>query len=257
MEKNLNNFIRGLSLPYRGNCPKCGHNNTFSAKREGIIILFRCFHANCKLKGILHDNLTIDRISDVSFANINISSEKWIIPDYFTSPIQNSKSHFFMRRWGLVERYLEGVELYYDPKRERVVFPLRDYNKELCGATGRSLSVSNTGPRWYIYSRSKECPYIVLNKNSSICILVEDAISALNVGSICSSIALLGTNIPIGVYKYFSPYSKLVIALDADASLKAIRLQKELSLILPTSILFLKKDLKYFTKEELRKCLEL
>jgi hypothetical protein len=256
----LNNFIRGLSLPYRGDCPQCGHKNTFSASLLDGSVIYYCFYAGCKLKGKIDGKLSIDTIRNDSNRIYPSNEIVCQLPDYFISPLQNPQCLSFMKRWELLEKYGEGLELYYDPRQHRCVFPLRNFEKELYGTIGRSLH-SSIQPRWLVYNRKNDCPYIssALGANNSICILVEDCISAIRVSPICDAMAMLGTNIPIGTYRYFRSYDKLFIALDDDATQKSIKLQKELSIIKATEIILLKKDLKYYNQEEiqeLKRCLK-
>lgn len=248
----FDNFIKGLSLPARTDCPNCGNKNTFSARLYDGNVLYKCFHAQCKLRGILNVGISIDSILDISKEK---EKKEWVLPEYFCSPLQNSECLSFLKRWNLLDKYVDGLELYYDHRQGRCVFPLRDHQGVLKGATGRSLDF-RINPRWYIYHRNSMCPYI-MDKRLQNCttILVEDCISAINVSMVSSSIALLGTNAPIDMFTYFLPYDRLVIALDADATHKSIKLQKELSIIKPTSILVLKKDLKYLKKEEMEELL--
>jgi DNA primase len=82
-------------------------------------------------------------------------------------------------------------------------------------------------------------------------LLVEDCVSACVASSCFNSIALLGTNIPDESIKYLIRYDKLYIALDDDATGKAIKLQKQLNYYRPTFIVPLKKDIKYYSSFEL------
>lgn len=264
MLSKIDSFLKSVNFPYRGSCPICFHKNTFSALLlDGNVVIYRCFSASCKVKGRLNDNtLSIDTIRNEHNINRmvhnNVQHKNYVIPDHFTSPLQNPKCLAFIKRWDLLEEYCKGLELYYDPRQERLVFPLRDQQGGLKGAVGRLLYFSNS-PRWFVYSRQDGCPYSLFRSTFLDAILVEDAISAIRASNIACGVAILGTNIPINMYKFLQSFNKLFIALDDDATGSAIRLQKDLSLIKPTFILPLKKDLKYyntFELQELKKCLE-
>ncbi len=81
--------------------------------------------------------------------------------------------------------------------------------------------------------------------------VVEDCTSACSVSRISSSVGLLGTSLNEAVIPYLMPYKTLYIALDDDATNKAVTMQHTLSLYRPTKIIPLKKDLKYFSLYEL------
>jgi len=54
----------------------------------------------------------------------------------------------------------------------------------------------------------------------------------------------MGTNLPNEYLTTLKKYSKIVIALDRDASKKAIELTKHIKLFVPASLTFLEKDVK-------------
>jgi len=251
----IKDFLSRQSFPLRCDCPICGHHNTFSANQENGQVYYKCFHADCNIGGRLDVGLTIDNISNIN-SDIRINNTSFVIPDHFTSPLRNPQSIAFMRRWGLIEKYAKGLELYYDPLENRVCFPLRGYDGKLYGITGRAINYPSN-IKWRIYQRIGSCPYINYSTTRQV-LLVEDCISVVRASSVSSSIALLGTNIPAEMYRFLEPYSKIFIALDADATKKSLQLQKELSIIKPTEVIILKKDIKYYNAielEELRKCL--
>jgi DNA primase len=132
------------------------------------------------------------------------------------------------------------------------VFLLLDKG-EYYGAVGRNLSISNN-PRWFVYGRYNGATFqVLLSKcgSSNSGLLVEDCVSACVASSYFNSIALLGTNIPDESVKYLIKYDKLYLALDPDATGKAIKLQKKLNYYRPTFIVPLKKDIKYYSSFEL------
>jgi hypothetical protein len=250
----IKNWLSQQQLPLRCDCPVCFHHNTFSAREENGEVFYKCFHADCKIGGKYELDVTLDVLSRYERNNGRTDTNaqsSYVIPEYFCSPLQNKDSLYFLKRWGLLDKYAKGLELYLDPKQNRVVFPLRGFNNELLGCTGRGVSYT-INPKWYIYQRLGSCPYQTITYSTERCILVEDAISGIRAGNVCSSIALLGTNIFIEMYKYLEPFDKLVIALDDDATGKAVKLQKELSIIKPTFILPLKKDIKYYSNLEMK-----
>lgn len=250
----MSNYIKSLELPHRGNCPKCGGIYTFSASIIDGNIVYYCFRASCKLKGRIRNELSIDSIIG-NYINRDISKveDTFTILSHWSNPLQNYRCLEFLRNNNLIDLYSSrSCEIYYDPKLDRCVFPLRNYRKELKGATGRSLAFWNN-PKWYIYNRIHSCPFIqyIHGVGDRVCIIVEDVISAIHASSIYSSIGLLGTNISEELLDYLQIYDRLFIALDADATSKSIELQKKLSTIKPTFIIPLIKDIKYYDKGEL------
>lgn len=247
---NIQHFISTLQLPYRGNCPVCAGSNTFSATDTGKDILYYCFKARCKLRGRFQTKLTLDKIEKLAIIDKKPLFNR---RDYnFTNALQNRECSKYMDKYGIIYPYVAGViEVLYDPKRHSCVFILKDHNGIEKGAIGRALEYGVV-PKWYVYERIDTCPFIVegaTNKDSVV--LVEDCASACNVSFVCSSIALLGTNFNFDLI-YLRPYKKIFIALDDDALAKSIDIQKLVNLYRDAKILPIRKDLKYYTRDELK-----
>jgi hypothetical protein len=121
------------------------------------------------------------------------------------------------------------------------------------GAVGRALG--NFKPKWYMYSGS---PFPFVCGESREGILVEDCPSACVIGAAGhSGVALLGTSIKPTYMKFLTDkYDSLVVALDRDATNKALDIAKELSYYIPTTVRILEKDLKHYTVEEAKEFLK-
>lgn len=267
IQEEVSQFIKEHSLPFRTNCPICGRTNTFSAALIDGTILYNCFSASCGLRGRINYEYSL---SDISSGRSNRGNRvnnlfdynqraprtpiEFCIEDYWLNPLQNEKCLRFMRYWKLLDLYAKRkIILYYDPKQDRCVFILRDHKGGLKGATGRALTYPNNR-KWHIYHRNDGCPFIcsLENTQARVAILVEDCISAAVCASCgLDSIGLLGTSIPEATIQYLLGYNTLYIALDKDATTKAIKLQKQLAPFCNTKIIPISKDIKYFNNEEL------
>ena len=60
----MHDYIESLNIQggtrYRSDCPSCGHKNSFAAFNDGMNIIFKCFHADCNVKGRLRVRLSAD-----------------------------------------------------------------------------------------------------------------------------------------------------------------------------------------------------
>lgn len=261
---NIKDYLETITeFPHRSDCPECGNRNTFSADTVDDAIVYHCFHINCGIKGRIKSGLQLDSlysIRDISNVymdrNGQLGNGEYITPTHFTNPLQNRICFSFMRRWKLDIPYMEQrVGLRYDPNQNRCVFEIRDISGAIRGATGRLLQ--SGVPKWYIYERQMGCPGIVqtTNRNEGSprkIILVEDMISACRVSEVENAAALLGTSISEETISHLLSFKELVIALDQDATQKALKLQQELSAYRPTKVLPLIEDLKYLTKEQIK-----
>lgn len=143
----------------------------------------------------------------------------------------------------------------YDPRLGRVAFIIRDSKGQIVDGTGRALS-KYSKPKWYRYARSKYPLIVPGAADNKVSIIVEDAVSACAVSEDYTGIALLGTSLSVEFIKPILQFDKVIIALDKDASHKAITLQRYLSPFCSVTVRLLEKDLKYLTREEIRKVIE-
>ena len=119
---------------------------------------------------------------------------------------------------------------------------------------GRKLSDADKRPKWFRYARSRH-PFVCdAQTDSDKAVLVEDCFSACAVSQVHTGIALMGTNLPNDYLTTLKNYSKIIIALDRDASKKAVELTKHIRLVVPASLTFLEKDIKNM---ELNKIMEI
>tara|TARA_R100001126_G_scaffold99693_1_gene75850 strand:- start:635 stop:1138 length:504 start_codon:yes stop_codon:yes gene_type:complete len=142
---------------------------------------------------------------------------------------------------------VDTVDLLYDVKESRVVFPIKD-NGRIVDATGRS--VYRKLPKWKRYG-SSDLPFSF--GCGSIAIVVEDCVSACVVGSdVYVGVAVLGTSLSDSHKMFLSQFSTAIIALDPDALPKSFAFAKELrSHVKDIKILKLHDDLKYRKQEDL------
>lgn len=264
--QQLIQYINSNGLPFRGNCIECGGNNTLSAAIVDGFVLFHCYRASCPIRGKYKYDLDLDSIRNLSnnsgmatsllsrMEDSRVSGQQeYIIPNHFTSPLQNLKCFNFLKRWNLLDIYAEGrVSIWHDPKLDRCVFGVRDYEGLLKGATGRLLGYNKDYPKWFVYQRINSCPGIIINRHiTDRAILVEDFISACMASNISSGVALCGTGINTEGISFLRAFKILYIALDPDATGKAIKLQHQLSPYIDTKIIPLEKDIKYYSSQDL------
>lgn len=180
------------------------------------------------------------------------SSYSFDVPRHFTSVAKSSYAYRWLERYpaSLVAVNTGIVEVRYDPKQNRLVFMYRVVSGY--GCAGRSLS-KGVSPKWYRYDKYS-LPAMYCDGVSKTGVLVEDAVSAAAVAATgeYAGIALLGTNLSSG-FTQWANFSKMIVALDKDASLKALNMQRSLSWFKPTSVCLLDKDLKCYNIEEIKK----
>jgi DNA primase len=150
-----------------------------------------------------------------------------------------------VKRVNAYDAYLSGrADIRYDFKRNRVVFLVKDGNK-VVDAAGRSIDAR--GPKWYRYGDSKR-PFVC--GIDTCAVVVEDCASACAVSNNATGVALLGTNLLSEHIDALKQYDRVFVALDKDATDKAIGMVRTLHTHVPTRLMVLRTDLKNMQGDE-------
>jgi DNA primase len=251
----LTGYVESLDFPaltrYRSDCPVCGKKNTFSVTDDGLQRLWYCFHADCNVSGRTGITLTKEHASRALKRGTQTkpsaprTSNTYEIPDTFVSLSRNLNAELYVKRVQAYDAYLAGrADIRYDFKRNRAVFLVKNGNK-VVDATGRCLDDRN--PKWYRYGASK---YPFLCGDSATVIVCEDCASACSVSSVATGVALLGTNLLPEHIETLQKFQTVYVALDKDATDKAIDMVRTLSPYVSTKLMVLKHDLKNMKKDE-------
>lgn len=260
MQKKSLNFLETLNSgdTYRGDCPECGGDNSFSAINEYGSVKYHCFRSSCPLSGSINKEMSYEDVCNALNDDLRGEHDNvrrvYSIPDHFVSVAERSEVIEYLRKNNCLTAYYERrADVRYDPKQNRVVFLIKEDG--VCyGAIGRAQDRSVT-PKWFNYAIG-EFLYICRNSSSGTgrktgCI-VEDCASACAVSSLYDGISLLGTNLGAAYLRQLVDFDKLYIALDKDASDKAFEMHRYLSFYCKdVRIVLLEKDLKYLKKEEI------
>ena len=253
--KWLNSYVEELTLqPFgslRLDCPVCQKKNTFSVRDTGYERMFNCFYASCDTKGRTGKRLTTSNAKSVIQPPKPTSKPKpkdvpFEIPDSFVPLTRNQKALDYVRSVNSYRAYLDNrADIMYDIRQDRVVFLVKE-NKKIVDAVGKSLT--NRKPKWYRYGKSNSGFHIDVGDSNIF--VVEDCPSACSICGIVSGIALLGTNLLQSHIDVLKQYKKVVVALDKDATLKAVELSRKISQFVNCSVAFLPEDLKNLKDEE-------
>jgi DNA primase len=136
-------------------------------------------------------------------------------------------------------------DIYYDVRHKRLVYAIRDNDGKLVDGAGRTLIGAR--PKWYRYGNYRGGFKI---GTSDTVFVVEDIPSAISISDWVTGYALLGTSLRDEHIKELTKYQQVIIALDKDATDKALTMMREINNVVPTGILMLDKDLKTLGDEE-------
>lgn len=244
-----------VGVSKRFDCVFCGHHNSLSVSNRNGKLSWFCFYNRCHERGSQNVRLSEMDICNYLSSHSNISMSAWDIPVYFGNILGNTEGVAYLRRYGILKYYQERwYDARYDPKQHRCVFLIKDDVGKLVGGCGRALD-RDIKPKWLRYGPCS-IPFVCGNR-ANRCIICEDIPSAIKISQYnFSGISILGTNLHYDHTSFIAnTYISAVIALDKDASLTALKLQKELSLYLPTKIVLLDEDIKDMSDDEIKRVL--
>lgn len=247
----LSTFLEDVELAegesIRRNCPECGGRNTFTVTRKLGKLVWNCYKASCDCSGAKRKNYSRDMIvSRLSKKEPEQTSPcPFVVPEYFLDVLYEEHEEY------LRSVHATNAETMLDTKENRVVFMIRDPESgELAGAVGRAMNKQRL-PKWKRYDHTPDLLYFIGSGDTAV--LVEDCASACAVASAgYAGVALLGTSIHDGHISQLMRFKRAIIALDNDASKKAIKLKKKLDSYVPSSVVLLPDDLKYFPPSEVQ-----
>lgn len=257
---------QALSLPEgcstRGKCPKCGGTTAFCITRVDSEVRFICFSASCNCRGVISSR----NGSDITKEQFNIRHRKLF--DGKLSALTGKEEQWLVKTFHIRKSYLKHVR--YCDEDNRVYYPQFDMTGRVHGYIARYYPALSCGRKlrgakalWKpvlnvelgLYFPDMEVLQKVVD-TKAVCV-VEDYPSALRINSQIGfpTCCLGGTNI---YEKHISTMislgvEQLVIILDADAIVKAVKLKRELALAFPSIIILpvLGADPKDMTVSEL------
>lgn len=241
-------------------CPNCGGRTNLSVTHTGSEVLWSCFRASCPVRGKAATTRDVNAIRQ-ALKGRSVEPERklrvWTPPSHLTSVSGNEAAQAYLRKNNCMAAYQEGrAEVRFDPRLNRVLFMIRE-GGVLVDAAGRSIDPDRPKhvPKWLRYA-SSDSPFICGQSDTAV--VVEDCASACAVSSIASGVALLGTNLKATFVGKLKSYSRVIVALDPDATAKGVDLTRKLSYFCShVRTARLDDDLKYFDSAKIRQMLDI
>ena len=250
----LKDYVADLQIAPEGrlrlDCPACGKKNTFSVSDTGGERLWFCFHADCGVRGrtgfrIRKDTPTHPLLLKKSPVRNEGADPAFSLPDTFVPLSRSEKAVSYLKRVNAYRAYQEGlVDIRYDFRMDRVAYLIKQNNRVI-DAAGRGLAGQK--PKWWRYGKSG---YPFVCGTSRVGVILEDCASACSVCSFVSGIALLGTNLLDSHLSTIKKYDRVLVALDKDATSKALSLVRKVQNHVPSGLIVLNNDLKDMTDDE-------
>lgn len=226
--------LEALSLDYgdtlNTTCPVCDVRTSkthLSVSRMATGILYHCYRDSCGIKGFvesLPSNLSRDKTT------------KSFTPRKFTKPVENITTQ--MRNKLKIKYDLSYEEIHYNgiksiKDRDGILLPLYNWMGYNYGHTTKYFDGLKT--IHYLESETSKLHFPHRNsfvKDDDTIVLVEDVISAIRCARHAHSASLLGTNLTSAMVEDIikAEYINVIIALDPDATTKAMKLKNKYGL---------------------------
>ena len=242
----IHNYVIDLPLQPNGSmrldCPVCSRKNTFSVTEKNGQRLYNCFHVDCRTRGRTDLRLTKDNAHESFLPRRVKAVDQSLVfeePDTFVPISRSEEAISYIKSVHALNSFREGrVDLRFDFKRNRVVYLIFDGHR-IVDAVGRNLT--NEKPKWWRYGKSG---YPFVCGDGHVGIIVEDCASACSVSNNFTGIALLGTSLLDSYIPILRKYKRLYVALDKDATKKALEIVIKLQDVVTTKMMILNQDLK-------------
>ena len=185
-------------------------------------LLWNCYKVSCVISGSTRIKLSVEDIKGVLQKEQADSENDFTMHEHIV-PHDNRKN---VLSWcGTWQLNPDELNLFYDVKEDRVVFPITNKGKTI-NAIGRALG--KRLPKWKKYGNNG-LPYF--KSCGTTAVVVEDCVSATVVGSThIVGVAVLGTSLSEAHKKWLAQFSTTIIALDPDA-LEDISIRKRVEVM--------------------------
>lgn len=239
-------------------CPDCNgglsEEKSLSITQRPDGVLYNCYRATCSLGG---------GFIPMSIGLAPKSNKKIFKPKLYTEPLRRLNARdkrWFSQRFEITTRELANADVKYNPERDTYVFPISDYQGREVGVVDRAYW--GRKPKSIIYWFN-DCVKVHFNWllattdaalwDSSAILLVEDQLSGIKASRYMNTIVLLGTNFNFEIATHIRNFtSHIVMALDADATSKAIRYKQKFGIMFGNfDVISLSKDIKDMTNDEI------
>ena len=172
-----------------------------------------------------------------------------LLPSDITTKFPKTTQEYLLGMY-ITQKDMINNFIHWSPSEERICFPIFVDNKYI-GWQGRSLTRK---PKWYSQGIDDKLIYLTNNIRSTV-VLVEDIISAINVGKqIISCCCLFGSNLTLSRMQALSLIGKdkFILWLDKDKERESMKRAEELRhLGFNCYSLTTDKDPKYYSQEDI------
>ena len=138
---DIKDYVDSLNLgpeeSRRLNCPVCRHKGTSSVTNRNGIKMWNCFHAACDVRGRSNFRLTRENASELlKPSKVTNPTVDFVKPPTWVRTLNDECYDFLDSVHTYPHRF---SDVYYDVRRNRIVYGIRDRNGKLVDGNGRTL----------------------------------------------------------------------------------------------------------------------
>lgn len=234
-----NHCVKHTACP---NCKRSGNDNgndNLAVYSDGSSFCFRCGYFETTT-GIRKLKQAVSMASGRSRKPVR----ELQLPSDVTDELSQCATRF-LGQYALTENDAKRHTILWSEYNQRLIFPYFD-DTGLLAWQGRHLGNEEGKAKWFSQGNLQEVVHLVGNRNSRICVVVEDIVSAIKVAH-CSKVCvnpLFGSHISVKrilQLRYF--FDTLVIWLDDDVKTKVVKFASTAqSLGLDTKVVLTSED---------------
>lgn len=223
-------------------CPVCNGGSsserTFIITRVDTGLLYTCHRASCPTKGFV-SSIGSDLVKGYKRPKANKPKAKPYKRE--TVAIPDGVSEWLWHQFYITQEVQHQEGWKWNDETQRVVLPIRDVRRAELGHNARywreldAVELGDVGPKSITYWNRLDCVKYHMPFRSSrggTLTLVEDQPSAVRLSQDTDTLALLGTHVTAELAREIQTmgYSRIVLALDNDATLKALKIKQQIGL---------------------------
>lgn len=222
-------------------CPACNggrsSERTFIITRTDHGLLFKCHRASCTAYGFVR-SIGSELVKGTRPRNRRPKAKPYTRD---TVPLPPEQQGWLSTQFHISLQMLELEGWKWNDETQRVIIPIRDIRMAELGHNARywpeldGLRLGNVGPKSITYWNDLDCVKYhmpIREQRGDTLTLVEDQPSAVRLAQDTDALALLGTHVTnqLAATIQSMRYSRIVLVLDNDATLKALKIKQQLGL---------------------------
>lgn len=188
-------------------CPKCGSKDNLARFDDGHGWCFGCNHYE-------PPSVYIPQIKEVVKSTTRIP---------FPADAQKQigvKGWTWLKKYGILNK--ETLNWYWSESKQWLLFPILEEHGIISVWQARNFDEQRPKPKALTVGGVSDV--LMLHGSGEPVILVEDILSAVKVGRVCTAMPLFGSNVPLKtLVRLADRYKRLGIWLDADMAQKSMR----------------------------------